>query len=500
MLMTRCFFLFIYVSMDLKPIIFSLLIAQFCLINLSGQLSVSFESYRFKTPEHKSYLELHLRIAGDKLLPKFSNTQDGSFTLGAEVVIVLQRDSQIVDYRKFVTQTGLLVNPVDIIHKDYFNVVDGHYQLMLKVNDVQNSSSVFERTYPIEIAGTEAFLSDIILANEIARDSSFQDSRSGYIINALPYRLISREDSSLYVYLEVYNSDINDGKLYLKTSIFNMESLRENQVPQAVLTKKLKSIPVEAVILNFDLRKIPSGAYIVKSQLLNAQRNVIYEREAEFFNVNVEGDLSYYDNPDHILRESFVQELDSAEVRYALMALVPVVPNEILPAMKKIIHKSNTTAQRLFLHRYWLEVAPDHSKESYDAYMRVAKMVDKQFYNTAGFGFQNDMGYIYLKYGRPSKMISVEDEPNTPPYQIWYYDYMPKTNQTNVKFLFYNPSLAYNNFELLHSTCLYERRDPAWELKLYKNSPNEIKGGRDIDATQMNDNWMRRARKLFDDF
>lgn len=486
--------------MALRPLNFCLLIFQFCWINLSGQLSVSFESYRFKTPENQSFLEVQLRISGEKLIPKYLNTLDGSFTLGAEVVIVLQRDSQIVDYRKFVTQTDLLVNPMDIIHKDYFNVDDGHYQLMLKVNDIQDRSSVFQRTYPIEIASTDLFISDIILTNEITRDSSFQVSRSGYIINALPYRLISQKDSSLYVYLEVYNSNIDEKKLYLKTSIFNIESIRDNQVPQAVLTKKLKGDPIEAVILNFDLSKLTSGSYIVKSQLLNAQRHVICEREVEFFNVNVEADLLYYDNPDHILRESFVQELDSVEVRYALMALVPVVPNEILPAMKKIIHKSNTTAQRLFLHRYWLQVAPDHSKESYEAYMRVAKMVDRQFYNTAGYGFQNDMGYIYLKYGRPSKMISVEDEPNTPPYQIWYYDYIPKTNQTNVKFLFYNPSLAYNNFELLHSNCLYEKRDPAWELKLYKNSPNEIRGGRDIDATQMNDNWMRRARKLFDDF
>ena len=486
--------------MIINRLISCFLISVYFLSAITGQLSVSFETYQFKSSETDKFLEIHLRIAGDKLKPKYLNTDDGSYTLGAEVLIMLEQDSQIVDFRKFITNTPLLLEPADIVHKDYFKIKDGNYNLNIKVNDTQDKSSGFERNYPMQVSDKNYLLSDMVLANEIVSNNADNSSRSGYDINALPFRLISQDDTILYVYLEAYNFSTPEEKLYLKSSIYKVESSRDNQTPQAVMSKKLKGSPIEAVILNFDLKDLPSGLYRLKSQLVNARREIIAEREAEFFNVNLVADLNHLDNPDHILKESFVMELDSAEVRYSLMALVPVVPNEILPMMKKIIHKSNSTAQRLFLHRYWSESAPNDTKGSYEAYMKVAKVVDKQFYNTAGFGFQNDMGFIYLKYGRPSKMISVEDEPNTPPYQIWYYDYMPRTNQTNVRFIFYNPSLAYNDFELLHSTCLYEKRDPAWELKLYKNSPHEVRGGRDIDATQMNDNWMRRARKLFDDF
>jgi hypothetical protein len=89
-----------------------------------------------------------------------------------------------------------------------------------------------------------------------------------------------------------------------------------------------------------------------------------------------------------------------------------------------------------------------------------------------GYGFETDRGNIFMKYGAPNDVVSVEDEPSAPPYEIWIYYSFPVTAQFDVKFLFYSPELA-NSYNLLHSTCENEINNPAWEQILYKSALSE---------------------------
>ena len=74
--------------------------------------------------------------------------------------------------------------------------------------------------------------------------------------------------------------------------------------------------------------------------------------------------------------------------------------------------------------------------------MKVAEKVDLYFKSGFGYGFETDRGYTYLKYGPPADIVTVEDEPSAPPYEIWVYYDFPMTSQSNVKFLFYNPIIV----------------------------------------------------------
>ena len=75
---------------------------------------------------------------------------------------------------------------------------------------------------------------------------------------------------------------------------------------------------------------------------------------------------------------------------------------------------------------------------------------------------------------------------------------MPETQETNVKFLFYNPSLVANDFQLLHSTCRGERQNPRWEVDLYLD---DTQGQTDnyLEARTTQDNFGRNARRYFSD-
>jgi hypothetical protein len=67
-----------------------------------------------------------------------------------------------------------------------------------------------------------------------------------------------------------------------------------------------------------------------------------------------------------------------------------------------------------------------------------------------------------------------------------------------VRFLFYNPSLVTNDFQLLHSTCRGERFNPRWEVDLYSDD-NLGQNNNYLDARTTEDNFNRNARRYFSD-
>lgn len=100
--------------------------------------------------------------------------------------------------------------------------------------------------------------------------------------------------------------------------------------------------------------------------------------------------------------------------------------------------------------------------------MEVAKAVDKNYKSGLGYGFETDRGLIFMKYGKPSDMVNIQDDPSSAPYEVWLYYDIPKLNQSNVKFLFYNPFLDGVDYRLLQSNARGEVRNPNWKKELYK--------------------------------
>jgi GWxTD domain-containing protein len=168
--------------------------------------------------------------------------------------------------------------------------------------------------------------------------------------------------------------------------------------------------------------------------------------------------------------------------------------------MNTLIRENKPDAMRLYLFSFWAKENPNNPEEGYKAYMKVARAIDDKFQSGFGHGFETDRGYVFMKYGAPSDAVTVENDPSAPPYEIWTYHQFPRTGQNNVKFLFYNPSLATNGFILLHSTARGEVNNPRWEVELYRNAPNELDDTDYFGGSQMQDNTGRHARRLMRDF
>lgn len=56
-----------------------------------------------------------------------------------------------------------------------------------------------------------------------------------------------------------------------------------------------------------------------------------------------------------------------------------------------------------------------------------------------------------MKYGRPTDVIFVDNEENTPPYEISVFEKMFSSQGDKVKFLFYNTDNVVGNYRLLQS-------------------------------------------------
>jgi GWxTD domain-containing protein len=172
-----------------------------------------------------------------------------------------------------------------------------------------------------------------------------------------------------------------------------------------------------------------------------------------------------------------------------------VISSAEVDIMNSILQKGSFKSKQFFLHKYWTNQGGKYAEKAFEAYMKVARVVDENYRSGFAYGFETDRGHIFLKYGKPDDVIPVEDEPSAPPYEIWFYTVFPATHQNDVRFLFYNPSLTRNGFELLHSTAIGEIRNEKWEIELYRDATLENHG---VNDTAVGDNVYRVAKQYFE--
>jgi GWxTD domain-containing protein len=252
-----------------------------------------------------------------------------------------------------------------------------------------------------------------------------------------------------------------------------------------------------------DIQHLPSGNYALVTEIRDTLLQLLGSRKISFQRSNPALEPEASTVPILVGNDSttqFLPELEEDALNYALRATAPRVWDKEVDLLNATIQNKNLDAKRNFLHNFFLREDANQPTKAYEKYMAIADAVDQQYKSGFGYGFESDRGFALMKYGKPNDIIDIEDEPHAPPYQIWLYNEFPYTGQRNVKFLFYNPSLAPGNYELLHSTARNERNNPRWEIDLYsKLGGNEIQGGNYQDATQVSDQYFRMARRYFED-
>ncbi len=465
-------------------------------------IDVSVTHATFKSPE-QAYVEIYLHVVGKTV--EFMPIDSSSLQAAVEFMILFKKGDKVVKYDKFLLNSPVAVHPINFIDLKRYSLENGKYDLEVIVTDANKEENTVTIQSEVKLTYSDLKLqqSDIQLLTSYHKAGEGENSpliKNGYFLESLPFGFYGKNASHLIFYNEIYNSDKEIGADYMIS--YSIEKDKGNNRYETVMIghKRRKPKAIDAVLLQMDIGKLPSGNYNLlvevrdRTKALLNKKSVFFQRSNPYLNVDPETMATMP------LEEEFVNQMNHDELRYALKSIAPLVPDGDVELINILIKEKKEKAMRLYLFSYWANNYPNNPHLAYLEFMKVADYADKVFKSGFGYGFETDRGRIFIRYGRPTDVVTVEDDPAAPPYEIWSYNDFPMTQQSNVKFIFFNPSLAAGNYLLLHSNARGEINNPRWEVDLYSQSPGEIDGTDYFGGTQMQDNMGRRARRLFNDF
>ncbi len=467
---------------------------------LTFQLNaIDIDLQTFSYWNQKTYLEIYFRVGGSSVTYRdTANLQQASISL----TFYLKKGSEIVHAEKFLLQSPKLDGNGDFMTMKRFYTNPGEYLLEVEAEDMyqkENKIQLHRTVIVMSDAGGRNAMSDVVFLPEIKK-STLGDHplvKNGIYMEPLAYKYAGSEMNTVYTMTEIYLIDTIE-TYFLAFHTLPLTPNMESDVKPLFRYKKLEKKSVQVVIIPIVLGEYTSGEYEINYKLQKSDKTLVDFRKAIILKSNPTADLALM-HTIPLPENNFTIDIQPANMDYVLKAHIPITDNIQIPMLHELIKSGDYSKGQHFIYHFWYKRHKDNASSEFKKYLEVANAVDKNYYSTVGYGFQTHRGYIFLKYGRPDNVLSIDNEPDAPPYEIWYYNKIAQTNQTNVRFLFYNASLAHNDFWLLHSTCYGERNNPTWETELYKSVPTE-KIGNTIDATEVQPNWNRNARRYFREF
>ncbi|MCI5082374.1 MAG: GWxTD domain-containing protein [Saprospiraceae bacterium] len=476
----------------------TLLFALFFLGQSAWAIDASISYANFKSAD-QSYIEVYTHIFGGTV--KFQQQPDSTLQAQVEVVILFKQGEEVIKFDKFNLISPSTQQAIDFIDLKRFGLPEGTYRLIVAITDLNDQSNAKEYNTEITIDFPEEGLiqSDIQLLSSFKKAETSGDFvKNGVYMEPLAYNFYNRHRSALSFYNELYGADTIVGSDFLVS--YRIDQLNNDESKTILIGhKRQKPLAVNPLLIQMDISELPSGNYSLvveardRNQKLLSQKSIFFQRSnpmlnqesIELANVNLD--------------EEFVSKLSPKQLEYSLRALTPKLPQADVSMVDYMMKKDSIDGMRLYLYSYWVKENPNNPEFAYKKYIEVANAIDKKFKSGFRYGFETDRGFIYMKYGQPDDIERRDVEPSSPPYEVWVYYDFPQTRQSNVKFIFYNPSLAPGDFQLLHSTAIGELSNPQWQLQLYRNDPNGINGD-PVDGTQMRDGFNRQARDVFRDY
>lgn len=450
------------------------------------------------------FLELYFYILGSSVTAV--PTDEGTVQAAVTGTVMIKRAGDIVKAERFQLNAPADSTIANFLDLRRYALPNGTYQVEIELTDANDpeNSRILKETLTVGYHGDQIQLSDLHLLADARPESDDANPfvRNGVYLEPLPFRFYHKNLDRLHLYVEAYRTDahLTDEAFVFHYTVRDA-TLDAGSEPLLERYKRATAAAVVPQVVSMDLSELPSGNYELTVEVMNRQKEVLAERTTFFQRSNPSYiPETFAETGDVDLGQTFAGKLTADELRYALKAIKPLALPRDGELLNTIIDGADPRAQRNYLYAHFARQNADDPDAAYRRYMEVAQAVDRMFGNGFGYGFETDRGNIFLRYGRPSDMVTVENDPYAPPYEIWvYYDY-PATRQSNVKFMFYNPTLATNGHVLLHSTARNELNNPRWEVILYEDAPEQIEGNNPLEGTTMQSGYLRNAREFWEDF
>lgn len=441
--------------------------------NLKNGLSVRHAT--FVHPESGPYVETYLNIHGKSL--RYVEVSPRRFQATAAVTVLLRDGETVSDFQKYQLESALVSDTADIdfalVDQRRMALPRSGMTLEVWVEDVaqpgnsEQYSSLIANDYSVQPIFSDLEFVDRYEKARVAGPFT----RNG--MDLLPYAInyFPPERDKLIVYAEYYGLEAQseDDNLLLTFSIRERGSDQIN--PNFWQYQKVKTEAIVPILREFDLKDLPTGNYEAVLETRNRSNEVLQSRRAFFQRVNNRA----VDKLENIammdVGNTWAQRYSAEQLTAFLDFIDPIAEPQDQNMLVSLKTNGDTVLQQRYLYNFWLRRDTVDPYKAWLTYLERVKKTNDVFSTTSTLGYRTDRGRVMLEYGEPNDIVSRVNEPGALPYEIWQYYALPD-GQSNIRFIFYEPTLVTNNYRLIHSNAIGELQDQRWKMRVYAKSTN----------------------------
>jgi GWxTD domain-containing protein len=449
---------------------------------------VLFAVENFYHPADGSYIELYLSFDASSL--KYEKKED-YHQARLEVLYVIKKNNTVIKYQKFEVLSPKMssgTNRQDFADVQTMTLKPDEYTVEITVWDANRDIEPIKATQPlvVNLKAKEMGMSDFMFEKSIENsDKEGPFVKNGVAMTPWLVTTIPSFMDYIYLYAEVYNSDYELGANGAYIEKHTLRSLDVDSVFESYsAVKRVKAEEVNIILKKIDLKSLPQGSYSYTIELFNRENELVGSNGKQFY------------------RESEIEELRNIVIASSVVdfeALIRSTTNRdsivdyfrcIRPVGSRVDQnfidnndESSTEILQTFVISFWEKYKPENTYVEWMKYRAMVAQVNKEFGSSNRKGYETDQGVVYLQYGAPDQIVNRDNEPSSYPYIIWQYYAHPK--QSNAMYVFYDPSLTFRDYQLLHSNVRGEKNNSRWKLIL--QSRNNANG--DVDKDDGVDHW-----------
>lgn len=292
----------------------------------------------------------------------------------------------------------------------------------------------------------------------------------------------------LHYYGELYHADnVAKAAQPLIQKVFISKKENEGVIGKYLKTDTVSSQPLTLVSGDFDITTLPSGNYYLNVSLENSAHIFVANSSLFFQRLNPHPAVSPEDTVrkkaaaidtgiENItvlnMEKTFVAKYNSQQIKSILKMLLPVSDPLGTQTINGFLKKPDDIYTRYYIYNYFQAINKKDPAAAWKVYSDRIKEVNRLFSENGTPGYETDRGAVYLRYGKPTDIITVSNERGTLPYEIWQYNVLIQRDFKEIPdavFLYYKPNQMMSNYRLLHSSVAGEAQNASWRTYLYQN-------------------------------
>ncbi len=461
--------------------IISLLLACTLFLHLHAQLTASFSHSAFNTPDNKPYIETYLSVLGSSV--SFKKNANGKFQGIAEVGILFSKNGQIMAAKKYnlmsPEQKDTLSRP-NFVDLQRYALDTGEYEMEMMIRDKNINGKTFsvKENVKINFPVNKVNVSDIELLSSFTKSETKSVlTKNGFDLVPYTSDFFPENVNELSFYAEVYNtkSILGENEKFL-ISYYIEKFENKFLLSTFAVSKRETSNTINILLAKFNITDLPSGNYNLVVEVKNKNNEMVAQKKTFFQRKNIKAKMKLLDLSGITIENTFASRITGKDtISEFIRSVRPIASDAEKGFLDNQLKLADTKLMQQFFYNFWQSRSPLASEDAWNKYYMDVKAVNAKFGTFVFKGYETDRGRVYLQYGPPDKREESPSEPNAYPYEIWlYYTLEDKSklnpNQTNKQFIFYNPDLVTNNYQMLHSNALSEIHDSRWEMKLHKRT------------------------------